>query len=177
MFCSSSGIPKITPVPWHVCLRLFATSQFSKPGSRGTMWETPKNFCVESFVPSSSEVPIATPAPGMLNCCLRTCFVLENIFVNLDVVRRTKNNDLGWRAFLSFEHLKLGREKSYDVFYCKQELLFKNVPRMLHEWELRNGEHFELVFGPPEPSKAYIDDFGVSTFILEKNVVVKIRWE
>jgi hypothetical protein len=109
------------------------------------MWETPKNFCVEeSLVPSSSEVPIATPAPGMLNCCLRTCFVLENIFVNLDVVRRTKNNDLGWRAFLSFEHLKLGREKSYDVFYCKEELLFKNVPRMLHEWELRNGEHFEL---------------------------------
>jgi hypothetical protein len=33
---------KITPVPWHVCLRLFATSQFSRPGSRGTMWETRK---------------------------------------------------------------------------------------------------------------------------------------
>jgi hypothetical protein len=90
---------------------------------------------------------------------------------------RTKNDDLGWRAFLSFEHLKLGREKSCGVFYCKEELLFKNVPRMLHEWELRNGEHFELVFGPLEPSKAYVDDFDVSTFILEKNVVVKIRWE
>jgi hypothetical protein len=39
------------------------------------------------------------------------------------------------------------------------------------------GSILSYVLGPPEPSKAYIDDFDVSTFILEKNVVVKIRWE